>query len=51
MKNQSTSKSDKPETHFSKMTILENERKQQKEETLRWISDSALSKFRHAWRH
>ena len=34
-----------------KMTALENERKQQREETLKWISTSALSKFRSAWGH
>ena len=31
------------------LTTLENERKQLREETLQWISLSALSKLRVAW--
>ena len=34
---------------FMDMTALEKERKQLREETLEWISLSALSKLRVAW--
>ena len=39
------------DSRYLKMTALENERKQQREETLKWISTSALSKLRSAWGH
>ena len=39
------------DNRYLKMTALENERKQQREETLKWISTSALSKLRSAWGH
>lgn len=36
-------------SNFLNLAALEYERKRQKEETIRWISQSALSKLRHAW--
>jgi len=42
---------DAPDSRYLNMTALENERKQQREETLKWISTSALSKLRSAWGH
>ena len=51
MKNQPRPDDARPHNDILNMTALENERKRQKEETLRWISDSALSRFRNAWGH
>ena len=34
-----------------RMSALESERKEQLEETKRWISTNALRKLRKAWRH
>ena len=50
MRNQLTSKTDNLNDKIHVQTGLEKERQQEREETLRWISVSALSKFRHAWR-
>lgn len=49
MEKQFTAKPDKTNGEFSRMVVAENERKQQREETLKWISLSALAKFRQAW--
>ena len=50
MRNHLTSKIDNLNEQIHVHTELEKERQQERVETLRWISVSALSKFRHAWR-
>jgi hypothetical protein len=50
MNRQHPLKADDLTAQFVKRTAVENERQQEREATLRWISDSALEKFRHAWR-
>jgi hypothetical protein len=40
-----------PKTKNQHTSALERERKEQLEETRRWISANALKKFRRAWRH
>ncbi len=50
MNTQHTLKANNLNEQFVKRTAVENERKHEREETLKWISDSALDKFRHAWR-
>jgi hypothetical protein len=50
MNSQSAIKADDLNGKHLNMTALENERKMQREETLRWISVSALSKLRVLWR-
>jgi hypothetical protein len=49
MRSQLTSKTDNLNDKIHVQTALEKERQQDREETLKWISVSALSKFRHAW--
>ena len=49
MNRQLTFKADDLNDQFTRRTALENERRQEREETLKWISVSALEKFRHAW--
>jgi hypothetical protein len=50
MKSQSAVKADDLNGKYLNMTALEIERKHQREETLKWISASALSRLRHVWR-
>ena len=50
MRNQLTSKADNLNDKIHVQTALEKERQHEREETLKWISVSALSSFRHAWR-
>lgn len=50
MDRQLTSKADNLTEQNLNRNALENERRQEREETLKWITDSALDKFRHAWR-
>ena len=50
MKGQSNIKADDLNRKYLSMTALLNERQQQREKTLQWISVSALSKLRLAWR-
>jgi len=50
MKSQYAMKADDLNGKYLNMAALENERKLQREETLEWISVSALSKLRHVWR-
>lgn len=50
MKRKSNTKADDQNVKYSSMTALENERQQQRQETLEWISVFALSKLRLAWR-
>lgn len=40
-----------PRVRDRHMSALECERKEQLEETKRWISANALKKLRRAWRH
>ena len=51
MRNQLTSKTENLNDKIHVQTAFEKERRQEREETLRWISVSALSTLRHAWRH
>ena len=51
MKSQSAIKAEDLNGKYLNMTALENEVKLQREETLRWISVSALSKLRVVWRN
>lgn len=50
MKRKSYTKADDRNGKYSSMTALENERQQQRKETLEWVSVHALSKLRLAWR-
>ena len=50
MNRQLTLKADDLNDEAGRRAVLEEERRQEREETLRWISVSALTKFRHAWR-
>jgi len=50
MKGQSNIKADDLNRKFVRKSALANERQEQRERTLRWISVSALSKLRLAWR-
>ena len=50
MKGQSNIKADDLNGKYLGVNVLLNERQQQRERTLKWISDSALSKLRLAWR-
>ena len=50
MDRQLTSKADNLTEQNLNRNALQNERRQEREETLKWITDSALDKFRHAWR-
>jgi hypothetical protein len=49
MTKQSIIKADDLQDRCLNLTALENDRKQLREETLEWISISALSKLRVAW--
>ena len=49
MKSQSIVTADKPNGIYKYSSVLENERKQLKQETLKWISISALVELRHTW--
>lgn len=49
MKSQSNSKAGDLNGKCFSMTALEMERQQQREETLKWISNSAISTLRLAW--
>ena len=50
MKGQTNIKADDLNSKHLSMTALPNERQVQREKTLQWISVSALSKLRLAWR-
>ena len=49
MKGRSNSKAGDLNGKYFSMTALETERQQQREETLKWISNSAISTLRLAW--
>jgi len=50
MKRQSNIKANRLSSHRPNMTTRESECQQQRTETLRWISENALSALRLAWR-
>ncbi len=50
MQGQSNIKADDLNSKYLSTNALQNERQQQREETLKWISVFALSKLRLAWR-
>ena len=50
MKRKSNTKVDYQSGKYLSLTTLENDRQQQRQETLEWISIHALSKLRLAWR-
>ncbi len=50
MKGRSDTKADDLNSKDASMTALETDRQQVREETLRWISVSAISTLRLAWR-
>ena len=41
----------RPKSNSTHLTALERARKEQLDETKRWISINALKKLRQAWRH
>ena len=49
MKSQSIVTADKPNGIHNYSSVLETERKQLKQETLNWISLSALAELRRTW--
>lgn len=50
MKRKSNTKADDLNGEYLSVTALENERRQQRAETLKWTSVYAVSKLRLAWR-
>ena len=50
MKGQSNTKADDLNSKYRTVTAQQSERLQRREETLKWIAVSALSKLRLAWR-
>ena len=51
MKRTAIASNERPKSNSTHLTALERARKEQLDETKRWISINALKKLRHAWRH